>query len=654
MNILFIFDKSIDISRLKDVAAGPGDKVFLFSLTSKAAINKGVLATCAETGCAVEVIDTAKKINSCSDRLRGRYIEFIARLPAGVSLHGKNLKEIFAVDKHMSLWWLSLVAEKNTYKSDSFFRLVQMEAILETVKSARIDAMLCAVDSKKLNMALSGYGRENGIRYRCLATRADKKLRAVVKNIDRALYLKHLLLLAHFAGRAFLRSVKIKKRFAALRRKRHNNPVLVVTYYPNIDIESAKEGVFKNRFWTGLQESLEREGPDVTWIAMHVPNNTVSFDESMEYAAAFIKNGYALFFIEEFNSISIQLKAMWQVILSAFKFMGMEGSIRDAHRFDEYNFYELFREDWINSFAGVTGYAGIMYYMIFSTILTKIDASKCLYPCEMHAWEKALISARSGVKKAMRLYSYQSGTISRMLLNYFNHPSEIADKGPYPIPRPDGLICNGRVPFRYMVESGWPAEDLLVGEAIRYSHLRNRIKNRYGKKRVVLLALSISPEESNSILTLAGEALRDMDDVEVWIKPHPFLNVETVLKMADLSADNLPFKIRKEPIDSLLPDVRVMVVGESGVTIEALAFGCEIITVTSPEWINMSPLRYEESNIIKKISSAEELREAVREMVTKEYDPEAARSESSRILNDFFCLDQASDGPSKILGLLRQ
>ena len=653
MNVLFIFDDSIDIYRMGDLKISPGDKVYLFSLTSKAAVNEGVTKICLEAGCRTESVDTANNINLSADKLRDRYIKFIAELPDKVRWHGKNLKEAFAIDKYATLWWFSLIAEKNTYKTDSFFRLVQMEAIVETIKAGQIGSILYGVDSKKLHRALSAYAAKNNIRYGFLVIMADKGWKSVVKNFEKALYLKHIAILAYFATQTFLRTFKIKHRLARLKRKKYDNSITVVTYYPNIDVASAKKGVFKNRFWAGLQESLEREGPNITWIAMYVQNNSVSFEDSIGYAEDFIKRGQAIFFMEEFNSILIQLKALWRSILKSFRFLNMEGVIRDAHIFDEYNFYELFRDDWYASFAGSTGYAGMMYYMIFSSILSKIDSQKCLYPCEMHAWEKALLFAREAVKRDERMYSYQSGTISRMLLNYFNHPSEVSDKGPYPIPRPDGVICNGDVPFRYMVESGWPVKDVLVGEAIRYSHLKAPMKNSYPKKRIVLLALSISPEESNAILTLANEALKDLRDVEVWIKPHPFLNIEKVLKIAGLSAENLPFKIKKEPIEALLPDARIMVVGESGVTIEALAFGCEIITVSTPEWINMSPLKYEKSDIIKKVSSAKELRKVVEAIIAKEYEPEAVRSESSRILNDFFYLDSGSDEPSRILELLR-
>jgi surface carbohydrate biosynthesis protein (TIGR04326 family) len=271
----------------------------------------------------------------------------------------------------------------------------------------------------------------------------------------------------------------------------------------------------------------------------------------------------------------------------------------------------------------------------------------------MAEWEKALICAKKATGSGIDLYGYQHGTVSRMLLNYFNDPCEIFDSGPYAMPQPDKIICNGHLPYDYMRESGWPEEKLSVVETLRYNHLIKVLETKWNKKKdVILLAFSISAEESSAILTVACEAFKDAGDREIWVKSHPFLDLNKVFKLAGILPEDLPFQIKEGPIEDFLADARVIVSGESGVTIEALAFGCEVVIVNVPEWINMSPLRYVKTDMVRVAGSPEELKRAVDDVFAKEYRRETYAVEAGKIINDFFCLDKSSNIPSRFLKLL--
>lgn len=653
MKILFVYDSAIDKSGIQDISIGPHDSVVLFPLTSKACVNGAVLDFCKKSGCAFETVGAAGSINASAEKLRGKYLKFIAELPDRVSKKQRGLKEMFSVDSSMTLWWSSLISEKSTYKSDAFFRLAQLDALVGAARNTGVDKIVCGFESVKLGRALAEYCACNGVKIENVSCLSRCGIKGAFKKMGSELYVKHMVLLVYAAAKVFLRSVRMKSIFRNLARPRYGRSLALVTYYPNIDVKQAEKGVFGNRFWSNLQESLANDKINVTWISLYVPNNTMSFDDAMRYAVSFINGGNAIYFIEEFLSAREQCAAFWRIMVAGLRFMRMEGDIRKAHSMDGYNFYELFRDDWYSSFAGATGYLGMLYYGMFRAAASSAQWSGCLYPCEMHAWEKALVAAFRDVAPNLKLYAYQSGTISRMLLSYFNDPAEISDDRAYSMPKPDKVICDGNHPFRCLKESGWPEEKLLVGEAIRYYHLREHMDRAYPKKKVVLLALSISTEESRSILTFATAALKGMGGIEVWIKPHPFLDIDRVLSVSGLSGRDLPFGIKKDPIDLLLPDVRIMIVGESGVGVEALAFGCEVITISAPEWIDMSPLGHERSGVARHVRSPAELKSAVKEIMERAYEPQSVREESARILNDFFCLDRASDRPSRIMGLFR-
>jgi surface carbohydrate biosynthesis protein (TIGR04326 family) len=335
------------------------------------------------------------------------------------------------------------------------------------------------------------------------------------------------------------------------------------------------------------------------------------------------------------------------------KFKFLERKIKDAHTFGNYNFYQLFKNDWYSSFVGIIGYQGLHYYNMFCKVLKTFDFSKCLYPCENHFWEKALIYAKNSQNISSSFFTYQPGTVSRMLFNYFNDPREINTKDSYPFPAPNKILVNGNVPYRYMLESGWDKEKVIIVEAIRYYYLREFIHRNINKTgKIVIIGLSIDPEESGSLLSLSYEGLRSLKDINVWVKPHPFLNIDLAFKRAGIKRSECSFEIKYGPIEDFLKEARVLIVGESGISIESLAFGCEIVNVSVPEFINMSPVKDLQSNIIHSANNPQELTEIVLDIFFKEYDPEKLRKESIQILNDFFYLNMSSDYPEKFMNLL--
>jgi len=358
--------------------------------------------------------------------------------------------------------------------------------------------------------------------------------------------------------------------------------------------------------------------------------------------------------MEEFNSLFLQIKTFLSMIKYSFVFMSAQKAIARLHTFGEYNFYSLFKDDWYSSFAGATGYLGLLYHGCFQKMFAEVRPKRCIYCLEFHAWEKALVYARNKSSVATRLYGYQHSTMSKMLLNYFTDPQEIQGRRGFPLPLPDYIICNGHLPFFYMKESGLPQDRLIIAEAIRYNYLkRSLVSIAHKNNRVVLIAFSINADESSALFNLAYRAFRNMDGIEVWLKPHPFLSLDKVFALSSLSAEQNPFFVKNGNIEEYLRDARVVIAGESGVAIEALAMGCHVITVNVPEWINMSPLRNIQSNLVLTVNSPDECLRRVLDILHSAYEPRIHAVEAQRIISDFFYLNPDSDVPNRFLNALK-
>lgn len=654
MRTVFVFDDYLMVKKIPSLF-GIDDTVYLFPLTSKSSITTAIMDKIKSGGCNIRLLQSARLINTSAENLRGEYMRFIADFPERVQSKGRNLKEIFAVDRYVSLWWFSLISEKNTFKSDSFNRFAQLDSIVHVIKREKIDKIIFGCGSEKLKNALYEYSCKSHIKLKVLPTKPIRKLKMRIRQSQNLLYLKHNIILICFVIREYVKTQAIKRQIASLKRTipQNGKSLLFFTPYPNIDKSLAESAIFKDRSYIHLQSALENSNRDIIWIAMYANYSAFTFKESLEYVKRFIKNGYTIFPLEEFNSLSKQIKALLVILKSGFKFLKLERSIYRAHNFRNYNIYPLFKDDWYSSFTGKKGYWGVMNYYLFKRILKKLKTEKCLYLCEMQEWEKALISARNSLRIETSLYGYQSGTISKMLLNLFNHPSEVSNGGSYAMPQPDKIACNGKLPYIYMRESGWPEERVLVVEAIKYNHLKKYINQKWNKKKdTVLLALSISPEESSSILNLAYEAFKDRKDIEVWLRPHPALRLKNVFELSGISLKNCPFKIKNGKLEDILSKTKVVVAGESGVSIEAIAYGCSVVIVEVPEWINMSPLKGMHTEMVKSANSPQSLREVIFNIFREEYDLEKRAAEARKIINNFFCLNQETDIPENFLKLL--
>ena len=145
------------------------------------------------------------------------------------------------------------------------------------------------------------------------------------------------------------------------------------------------------------------------------------------------------------------------------------------------------------------------------------------------------------------------------------------------------------------------------------------------------------------------ESLIGLKNIEVWIKSHPFLQIKKVFELSGLLKNANSFQIKKELIGNLLSDARIVITGESSVCVEALIYGCNVLLINAPDWINMSPLKGIKSEMIRTVNSPKELRQAVIDIFKEEYDFEGYTKEGRSIVSEFFCLNQDSDIPSKFL-----
>lgn len=692
---LIVFDGRADPLAL--LAAAPEGDAILFPLTSDTlvveSLRDGLVGyppdrrTAGTSVRKVEVAPSAVLIQEAARRCRDPYIRFVAELPDRVRRDGRGLMELFALDDTLSLWWLSLVAEKNTWKSEAQNSLARLEAIVRLARERGATTLVCACADGRLARALPQATKEAGIGCVVVPTSRPGSAKARFMASQRMPMLKHALSAAYLGWRWSRRAGLIRKALAGARAGvagaspstgRDGAPtsdvssgglpagsrsLLLLTYFPNFDAPAAAAGVYADAYFSELQQALEARGDALAWRAISVDSGVMSFDEAMRHAASFVGNGVDLAFVEEETTPSDHLWAARRMAAAAWRLRGLRRDIARAHRLrvgpgddtadghghDAWGlpFFPVLADDWCASLCGAVGYLGCLYYRAFARMVARTRAHACVYPCEMHAWERALAAARDTAERAaaiapgrlLPLLGYQSGTVSPMLLNYFHDPRETAGEGAYPMPRPEIVAVDGEHPRRGLAGSGW-GDRLRVVEALRHADLA-RATPPPAKKDAVLLAFSIDPGEAGTLLGLAQRALGRGCSAELWMRPHPLLKLADVRAAAGLRESEVGFEPTLGPLAEVLSDARVVIVSESSVAIEALAYGCDVVVAARPEFIDMSPLAESECPSVHHVSSSAELAESVAGILATPYDPAERASLARPIIDDFFCLDWA-------------
>ena len=178
---LIVYDAAFKVDNGLFLGVAASDRVILFPLTSQAQLTARLKELFLAKKCQLEIRETAYLLNKTAEQVRAKYLDFIAQLPGRIRHNGKNLKEWFAVDESLSAWWLSLVAEKNTFKSDAFNRLVQWEAILTVLKEEDAAAVFFAAESRKLQAALKNCVQKENREFHVLPTRAAPGIKNRIK-----------------------------------------------------------------------------------------------------------------------------------------------------------------------------------------------------------------------------------------------------------------------------------------------------------------------------------------------------------------------------------------------------------------------------------------------------------------------------------------
>jgi surface carbohydrate biosynthesis protein (TIGR04326 family) len=212
---------------------------------------------------------------------------------------------------------------------------------------------------------------------------------------------------------------------------------------------------------------------------------------------------------------------------------------------------------------------------------------------ENQGWEFGFISAWQSAGHKNFLIGFPPSAVIYWDLRNFFDPRSYKRKGHCDLPLPNYVGVNGEVSKNMYLDGGYPQQDLIEVESLRYLYLSNfsvhqsKRGDDISKGKTVLEVGDYLKENTYKQLNLLSSALADVEQsVRYIIKPHPACPVN----MVDFPS------LRGELSTSSIEELLMMsdVVYSSLITspvIDAYCAGLPVITLLDGKTLNMSPLR---------------------------------------------------------------
>jgi surface carbohydrate biosynthesis protein (TIGR04326 family) len=523
--------------------------------------------------------------------LRAKYLAFIHDL-GETELKGKKIVEHLDIGDNFSLWWMTTLAEKSTFKSPKIYdclRLIALEEILRIKKPSELflessDRNLISATRqlcKLLNITFSWKS----------ATKTKTKINWSRSQIFKSMpYTLQgiIFLIWHIVSRRQLRY------FEKLKWYSNQSAMFICSYFIHVDPGVLKTNRFHSNQWEQIPQIINDNGLHINWVhhfmrSSVVPNDKVGMDYLNKLNRESNINGVHSF-LDSYISIGIIVRVFKRWIWLHF--------IAYRLRKLRFHFYPsksaawlwpFLRSDWFSSIIGQTSIANCLWVELFDAMMRDLPPQKNgLFLCENQGWERAFLHSWRKYGHG-KIIGVQHATVPFWHLYYFDDPRTIKSKEKYKMPLPDKLAVNGPMAWEDFIACGYRVDQLIKVEAVRYLNIENsqtKSKIAEGEANVLILGDMIS--ESNHILLnlLEGVVKLLPCNYNFTFKVHPGLNVD-LLKYPSIRIKQTSSKLNK-----ILKDFDIALSANStSAAVDAFLAGLPVIIAHDGKDFNLSPLR---------------------------------------------------------------
>lgn len=330
-----------------------------------------------------------------------------------------------------------------------------------------------------------------------------------------------------------------------------------------------KEGNYRDRNFGVLPNYLLEQGKDV-WILPLYFNLDRSVFAQMKLMS---QSGCQFLFPEQYLSVLDILKTLCDGVRSLsldLKGCEFEGSdvgslIREIH-------WSVCLQPLLLSFNSIK-------YLLMKLAVQDIRIERFIYPVENNPPEKPFILGVRQHYPLSKIIGFQHTVWFKEQLGVFMLPEEQSYH-----PLPDRIICSGRRYTNILEITGFPPGMLTSGPNLRYTAVNQNLKTNQPDGiddiRKILIILNYETNHNLELLEKTGAALRQMDNIKIYVKAHP----TTPVKRIEYFLRDIAFPIYEwanGTVQEWLVQVHaVMMTGGSVSNLETMATGVPLIRIS--------------------------------------------------------------------------
>jgi surface carbohydrate biosynthesis protein (TIGR04326 family) len=595
-------------------------------------------------GVTLDIVSIPSLIEENADTLRSRYLAWVYEL-GELRLQGRRLVDHLQLSPCFNYWWMTLLVEKCNYeKSPQIEGAIRLLAFSDWAAGRGLEHITLVSANQPLAECLRRWCDRCGLAFkwqRLSEPAAPMSWARRAFNTFPAAMQAWVWLLTYLLDRWPLWGVGLQGW------QQGAGSVSFVSYLMNLVPDAAQEGRYESRYWGTLPEVLQRKGCKTNWLHLYSKD---AFLTDAKKAAGIIRSlnstgrGMQIHVtLDTFFSARIVRQVLSDWLKLVVKGKRLKGLIATSctTKKEPLDLWPLFEKDWRESMFGAAAMSNALHRRLFEAAMKPLPKQNVgCYLQENQSWEFALIQNWRMASHG-RLIGVPHSSVRFWDLRYFFDPRSYNQTQNKPMPLPDQVAVNGNAATEAYLRGGYPADNLVQVEALRYLSLNNAnirsASEASGVRRglrVLVLGDYLASNTRLQMYLLMRAAKSLPSDIVLTVKPHPACPID----VADYP--ELRLTVETRPVSELLAKCDVAYTSAvTSAAVDAYCSGVQVISVIDPNTLNMSPVRGYAG--VYFASTSDEL---VRALTTSKIAPP-----SHNLKNAFFTIDRRLPRWQKLL-----
>ena len=512
----------------------------------------------------------AQTLQETAKEYRQEYIDFIGR----------------QASSNDESWWLTAVSERNNYISNVFLYACYLKVVTEYINRNE-EGLIVVCESGELLEILSEYCEGNN--FCCNKPDSGKRN----PNIINITYILQYFLSKFIFVFKYICRLLISRFYSLIRRPGMDLSPDPGYYVLQTWVDSRffyNENSYFDVFFGKLYSFLKENNRNPIYILDVLPNifYPKAVSKLLDLKEPFILRENYFGILDILRSVLYANRKLRKINISGV-LMG----------FDIKNIiYQEIRQEMLGSRAEQS----YLVYVSTRNISGKFRIEKYAYPFENHMWEKMLIRSIRETSKSTEIIAYAHPVVNLMYTCY-----SVSKFEKEVIPLPDRIITNGKLAKNVLIESGFDADRIFTGCALRFDESyngRHYLDNGDGEKKI-LLACSANITETTEMIYKSISAFGSLENLKVLIKLHPNVKKSVITGIGLMLPGN--FEFVEESMDSLLSKSSAVLCTSSSVCVESVIKGVPVVHIKSDYTIDMNA--FENYDVFESVSTPDELKQ---------------------------------------------